>query len=144
MPEHPDDHQHAAHAHAGDHHQHRHHQPAPGDSGRAFVFAIALNAAFVAIEFGYGLVANSTALMADAGHNLSDVLGLVLAWVATLLARRVPSPRFTYGLRSTSILAALGNAMLLFVACGAIGWEAFQRIAHPPEVAGMTVILPAP
>ena len=139
MPEHPDEHHHGASAHAGGH-PHRHHHPAPGDSGRAFVIAIALNSTFVAIEFGYGLVANSTSLMADAGHNLSDVLGLVLAWVATLLARRVPSARFTYGLRSTSILAALGNAMLLFVACGAIGWEAFQRIAHPPEVAGMTVV----
>lgn len=102
--------------------------------------AIALNSVFVLIEFGYGFVAHSTALMADAGHNLSDVLGLVLAWAAMVLARRSPSERFTYGLRSSSILAALANGMLLFVACGAIGWEALQRISEPVTVAGGTVI----
>ena len=105
------------------------------------MIAILLNSIFVVVEFGYGFFAHSTALMADAGHNLSDVLGLVLAGSATLLARRGPSQRFTYGLRSTSILAALGNAMLLLLACGAIGLEALQRLAHPPAVASVTVML---
>ena len=132
-----------AHVHdhsAGGGHHHHHHHANPARHGRAFVIAIALNSIFVVVEFGYGFVANSTALMADAGHNLSDVLGLLLAWGALLLARRSPSQRFTYGLRGTSILAALANAMLLFVACGAIGWEAVQRMAQPPAVAGMTVM----
>jgi cobalt-zinc-cadmium efflux system protein len=111
--------------------------------GRAFVLAIGLNAAFVVIEFLYGFIANSTALMADAGHNLSDVLGLALAWGAALLTRTAPTRRFTYGLRGTSILAALLNAMLLMVACGAIGWEAVLRIAHPEPVAGNTVAIVA-
>ena len=95
------------------------------------------------IEFAYGFIANSTALMADAGHNLSDVLGLLLAWGAAILARKTPSGRFTYGLRSTSILAALANAMFLMVACGAIAWEAIQRFSEPPVVAGWIVTLVA-
>ena len=110
---------------------------------RAFALAIGLNTLFVAIEFGYGFIANSTALMADAGHNLSDVLGLVLAWGAAMLARKTPSGRYTYGLRSSSILAALLNALLLMMACGAIGWEAVQRIANPAPVAGTTVAVVA-
>lgn len=110
---------------------------------RAFALAIALNTAFVAIEFGYGFVANSTALMADAGHNLSDVLGLMLAWGAAMLARSAPSGRYTYGLRSSSILAALLNALLLMMACGAIGWEAAHRFANPAPVAGTTVAVVA-
>jgi cobalt-zinc-cadmium efflux system protein len=97
----------------------------------------------VAVEFGYGYVANSTALMADAGHNLSDVLGLILAWAAVVVGRRTPNERFTYGLRSTSILAALANAMLLLVACGAIGWEAVHRFAQPPAVSSVTVMVVA-
>jgi cobalt-zinc-cadmium efflux system protein len=131
---HDHDHTHE-HAHAGAHHH--------GDPDRqrlAFIVAIALNSAFVAVEFSYGFIANSTALMADAGHNLSDVLGLALALGASMLARRSPSARFTYGLRSTTILAALANAMLLFVACGAIGWEALQRFSQPPTVQGLTVM----
>lgn len=126
--------------HTGHSHHGHHHHGAPQQHGRAFVIAIALNSAFVAVEFGYGFIANSTALMADAGHNLSDVLGLVLAFGATLLARKPPSLRFTYGLGSSSILAALGNAMLLFLACGAIGLEAVQRLLHPPAVASSTVM----
>jgi cobalt-zinc-cadmium efflux system protein len=117
------------------------HAPAPGASNqRAFAIAIALNTVFVIVEFGAGFVAQSTALMADAGHNLSDVLGLMLAGGAALLARRTPSGRYTYGLRSTSILAALGNAMLLLVACGAIGLEAVQRLAAPPPVDSAVVM----
>ncbi len=95
----------------------------------------------MAIEFGYGFVANSTALMADAGHNLSDVLGLMLAWGAAMLTRSEPNHRYTYGLRGSSILAALLNALLLMMACGAIGWEAVHRLsaASPMAVAGKTV-----
>ncbi len=107
--------------------------------GRAFAIAIVLNTAFVAIEFFYGFLANSTALMADAGHNLSDVLGLMLAWGAAILARRAPNNRYTYGLRSTSMLAALFNAMLLMAACGGIAFEAVQQLLHPDPVAGLTV-----
>jgi len=110
---------------------------------RAFALAIGLNTLFVAIEFGYGFIANSTALMADAGHNLSDVLGLMLAWGAAMLARRTPSGRYTYGLRSSSILAALLNALLLMMAGGAIGWEAAHRFANPAPVAGVTVAVVA-
>ena len=135
---HSHDHGNGGHSPSSGHHHHRH--AAPTDPGKAFFIAIALNSVFVVIEFGYGFIANSTALMADAGHNLSDGLGLGLAWAARWLGRRTPSQRFTYGLRSSSILAALANAVLLFVACGAIGWEAVQRIAQPPAVAGMTVI----
>jgi cobalt-zinc-cadmium efflux system protein len=94
-------------------------------------------------EFSYGFIANSTALMADAGHNLSDVLGLLLAWGAAILSRKAPNERYTYGLRSTSIMAALANAMFLLVACGAIAWEAIHRFSQPPLVAGLTVTLVA-
>jgi len=120
-----------------------HHHEAPKDFGRAFLLAIVLNSGFVAIEFFYGWIANSTSLMADAGHNLSDVLGLALAWGASMLVKKIPKGRYTYGLRSSSILAALANAMFLMVACGAIAWEAAQRISAPPVVAGMTVMVVA-
>ena len=133
----------AAHLHpntSAQSHAHAHGHTSTSPHGRAFFIAITLNTLFVALEFGYGFVANSTALMADAGHNLSDVLGLLLAWAATVLARKAPDARFTYGLRSSSILAALANAVLLLVACGAIGWEAAQRLLQPPAVAGLTVI----
>ena len=130
-----------SHHHHG--HDHGHHHPAPADAGRAFMLAIGLNMAFVVVEFIYGFIANSTALMADAGHNLSDVLGLGLAWGAALLAKSAPTRRYTYGLRGSSILAALGNALLLMVACGAIAWEAAQRFAHPEPVAGTTVSIVA-
>jgi cobalt-zinc-cadmium efflux system protein len=136
-------HHHHDHGHGHGHHHHHHHHPAPGDAGRAFALAIGLNAAFVAIEFIYGFIANSTALMADAGHNLSDVLGLMLAWGAALLTKSAPTRRFTYGLRGSSILAALLNALLLMVACGAIAWEAIHRFAHPEAVAGTTVSIVA-
>jgi cobalt-zinc-cadmium efflux system protein len=135
---HHDDHGHA-HGHGHGHGHGHHHHPDPNGNGRAFVLAIGLNTLFVGIEFFYGFLANSTALMADAGHNLSDVLGLILAWGAALLTRTTPDHRYTYGLRSTSILAALLNALLLMVACGAIAWEAVQRFSAPPPVAGITV-----
>ncbi len=120
-----------------------HHHPAFYDYNRAFVVAVSLNVVFLVIEFAYGLIADSSALIADAGHNLSDVLGLLLAWGAAVLARRAPSGRYTYGLRSTSILAALANAMFLLVACGAIAWEVGQRLLEPPPVAGLTVMVVA-
>lgn len=129
-----------AHNHCDHSHGHHHH----GDPGsRAFAIAIALNTVFVVIEIFYGLIAHSTALIADAGHNLADVMGLLLAGGAAILARRAPSGRYTYGLRSTSILAALANAMFLMIACGAVAWEAVLRLAEPPVVAGLTVIVVA-
>lgn len=128
------------HAHGHGHgHGHHHHHGDPASHGRAFAIAIGLNSVFVAIEFTYGFLANSTALMADAGHNLSDVLGLALAWGAAILAQRQPSARYTYGLRSSSMLAALFNALLLMLACGAIAWEAVQQLFNPSPVAGATV-----
>src|SRR5512144_2901879 len=132
---HAHNHDHGEPSHGSGHHRHGD----PNTHGRAFVIAIALNTVFIVVEFACGFIANSTALMADAGHNLSDVLGLLLAGVAAILARQVPSERYTYGLRSTSILAALVNAMFLLVACGAIAWEAIQRFSQPPVVAGLTV-----
>jgi len=133
---------HAGHSHAGHDHGHgghHHHHGDPATQGRAFIIAIVLNSLFVVIEFVYGFLANSTALMADAGHNLSDVLGLMLAFGAAILSKRLPSARFTYGLRSTSMLAALFNAMMLMLTCGAIVWEAARQLFHPDPVAGMTV-----
>jgi cobalt-zinc-cadmium efflux system protein len=130
-------HDHGSHDHGS--HGHHHHHGDPADHGRAFAIAIALNTVFVIVEFGYGFVANSTALMADAGHNLSDVLGLMLAWGAAILAKREPSRRYTYGLRSSSMLAALFNGMLLMAACGAIAWEAVLQLLHPVAVHGSTV-----
>jgi len=126
-----------AHRHV-DSHDHGAH--APPDTGRAFAAGIALNLGFVLVEAIYGVLAHSMALLADAGHNLSDVLALSLAWGASTLSKRGPSERFTYGLRSTSILAALLNAALLLVVTGGIAWEAINRMATPSPVAGHTVI----
>ena len=107
-----------------------------GDYGRAFAVGIALNIAYVAAEAGIGIIAGSLALLADAGHNLGDVLGLGLSWGAAMLGRRGPSIRFTYGFRSSSILAALANAIILLVVTGGIVWEALWRLAHPVPVSG--------
>jgi cobalt-zinc-cadmium efflux system protein len=118
-------------------HPHSHaHGVAPGDYGRAFAIGIGLNLAYVAAEAGYGIAAGSLALLADAGHNLGDVLGLGLSWGAAMLGRRGPSDRFTYGYRSSSILAALANAIILLVVTGGIAWEALWRLAHPVPVTG--------
>jgi cobalt-zinc-cadmium efflux system protein len=119
------------------HHSHSH---APHNYNRAFVIGITLNMGFVAIEAGFGFLTNSLALLADAGHNLSDVLGLLLAFGASWLTRRRPTQRYTYGLRRSSILAALLNASFLLVAIGAIALEAIQRFASPAPVNGTTVI----
>ncbi len=102
-----------------------------------------MNSGFVVTEAGFGFFSNSTALLADAGHNLSDVLGLLVAWGAASLARRAPAGRFTYGLRGSSILAALFNAIFLLVSVGAIGWESILRLMHPEPVAGITVMIVA-
>jgi len=110
-----------------------------GINGRMAI-AVALNLIFVVIEAGFGFVSNSVALIADAGHNLSDVLGLVSAWTAMYLGRRPPGARFTYGLGRSSVLAALANAVLLLLACGAIAWEAVGRLASPPAVVAGTVM----
>jgi cobalt-zinc-cadmium efflux system protein len=126
------------HSHSG--HSHAH---APKDFGFAFALGTALNLGFVAVEAIFGIIANSTALLADAGHNLSDVIGLLIAWGAAVLAKRPATERFTYGLRGTSILAALGNSLLLMLACGGIAWEAVGRFSHPKPVEGMTVIVVA-
>lgn len=119
------------------------HAHAPASFGKAFAVGIILNTIFVVVEAGYGLYANSMALLADAGHNLSDVLGLVVAWIAVMLAKRLPTPKYTYGLGASSILAALANAMLLLVAVGAIAWEAIGRFSDPAPVAGLTVMIVA-
>lgn len=131
------------HSHGQHGHSHSHGQGASGDFGRAFLIAIGLNIAFTVIEFGYGFLAHSTALMADAGHNLSDVLGLSLAWGGAVLAQRLPDNRFTYGLRGSTILAALGNAMFLMLACGAIAWGAVNNLFDSPPVATTTVMVVA-
>lgn len=122
-------------------HNHSRHDHAAGhDFGPAFVIGIALNLTFVVVEAIYGFAANSMALLADAGHNLSDVLGLVVAYAAVLLVRRRPSPRFSYGLKKSSILAALINALLLLVAVGAIVAEAIRRLVEPEPSNGTTVM----
>jgi len=111
--------------------------------GRAFAIGVALNTLFVAVEVAAGFWANSMALLADAGHNLSDVLALLMAWGATVLARRAPSARRTYGLRKGTVLASLANAVFLLLAIGAIVSEAVRRIAHPDTVAAGTVMITA-
>ena len=110
------------------------------DYGRAFALGIALNLAYLAGEALFGVLSGSLALLADAGHNLGDVLGLALSWGAAVLGRRGPSGRFTYGLRSSSILAALANALILLLVTGGIAWEALRRLAEPEPVASTVMI----
>lgn len=121
-------------------HHHHEHSHAVENYNRAFIIGIVLNTGFVAVEAFYGVFANSLALLADAGHNLSDVLGLVLAWGASILSRRLPTHRHTYGFRRSSILAALFNAVFLLLVTGGIAWEAVQRFLNPHQVAGNVVI----
>lgn len=142
---HDHDHDHSSADHVHDHasmgHDHAGgHVHAPASFGIAFAIGITLNLGFVVAEVIFGLAANSTALLADAGHNLGDVLGLAVAWIATLLSTRKPTPRFSYGWHSSSILASLLNAAFLLVATGAIGWEAIQRLMAPETVGGTTVM----
>jgi cobalt-zinc-cadmium efflux system protein len=142
-----------AHDHAGDarkhHHRHDHqghahsHDHMPKDFGIIFATATALNLGLVAIQVFYGVIAHSLALLADAGHNFGDALGLVIAWGAHVLSRLHPTARFTYGFRSASILAALLNSVILLLATGAIAWAAVGRFFAPGEVAGLTVMVVA-
>lgn len=133
-------HHHIQHDHGHAHDHHHGHSHAPASFGRAFAVGITLNLGFVVVEAVYGVIAGSMALVADAGHNLSDVLGLVIAWTASVLAARPPSARFTYGFKSSSILAALGNAAFLLVALGAILVETIRRLIEPEPVAGGPVM----
>jgi cobalt-zinc-cadmium efflux system protein len=139
------DHDHGDHDHGHDHgHSHGSgHVHAPANFGKAFAIGVTLNIGYVVIEALYGFLSNSVALLADAGHNLGDVLGLLVAWIAMVLVKRAPSARFTYGLRGSSILAALFNAVFLLLIVGAISWEAIQRFGSPEPVAGATVMIVA-
>jgi len=133
-------HSHAHHGHHHGHHAGHHGGPVYGTHRRAFAIGVALNSAFVVVELGFGLWSGSMALIADAGHNLSDVLSLMIAWGASVMATRPASARFTYGYKSGSILAALANAGLLLVALGAILFETIERLFDPAPVAGWTMI----
>ncbi len=138
-------HDHHGHGHAHDHaHGHGHHHHGPVDVGDwRYALGLVVNLAFVIVEFTAGFLSNSTALMADAGHNLSDVLGLAMAGGAAWLARRAGSPDKTYGYGKATVLAALGNALLLIFACGAIAIEAARRFAEPVSVESTTVMIVA-
>ncbi|HRD28116.1 MAG TPA: cation diffusion facilitator family transporter [Caulobacter sp.] len=140
-----DDHGHHGHSHDHGHgHGHGHgHSHAPADFGRAFAIGAALNIGFVAVEALAGLLTGSLALMADAGHNLSDVLGLLMAWGALVLARALPTSRRSYGLRKGTILASLANAGLLLLAVGAIVWEAIRRLGTPEPLSPGPVMIVA-
>jgi cobalt-zinc-cadmium efflux system protein len=122
-------------------HSHEHTHGAP--HGKAFAIGIGLNLVYVAVEVAYGLIANSSALLADAGHNASDVLGLVFAWTAAWLATVKPKGKYTYGLRKTTILVSILNALLLFGAVIAIGWDAFGKFQNPEPVAGNKIMIVA-
>lgn len=121
-------------------HDHSHHFDT---HNRSFALAVVLNTLFVVIEAVYGVLSGSLALVADAGHNLSDVMGLVMAWLASWLASKAATYSRTYGLKKTTILAALFNALFLIAAVGGITWEAIQRLSNPASVAGLTVIVVA-
>jgi cobalt-zinc-cadmium efflux system protein len=129
---------------AGHSHSHDHtHGHAPANFDRAFAIGILLNSVFVLVEAGFGLWSGSMALIADAGHNLSDVMSLLIAWMANWMARKPPSARYTYGYKSSSILAALANAGLLLVAIGAILFETVNRLFDPAPVQGWTMVIVA-
>ena len=145
-------HAHAHHHHASgpgncagghDAHGHGHHHHTPADFGNAFLIGITLNTAFVVVEAAAGFYYGSMALVADAGHNLSDVLALALAWIASIAAKRPPQGRFTYGYKSSTILAALANALLLAVAIGAILFETAHRLMTPQEPQPMAMVIVA-
>jgi cobalt-zinc-cadmium efflux system protein len=130
--------------HGHDHHQGRGgHHHAPANFGKAFAIGIGLNLAYVVGEAFYGVIAHSLALLADAGHNLGDVLGLGGAWLASILSQRQPGGRYTYGLRRSSILAALGNAIVLLVVTGGIAWEGIRRLIDPEPAAGSIIMVVA-
>lgn len=124
-------------------HTHNHHHHEVNNYNRSFAIGIALNVIFVIIEVSYGLIADSLALIADAGHNLSDVISLLLAWGAYYLAKKHPTAKRTYGLRKVTIMASLLSAVLLFVALGGIAWESLERLSSPQPVDGMIIIVVA-
>lgn len=124
-------------------HNHNHTAPPAGNIGKAFAWGVWLNSIFIATEITFGLIAGSVALIADATHNFSDVIGLLLSWGALILARRIPWGRFTYGYRSATILSVLASTALLFVAVGWIVWSAIGRFGKPIEVESGIVILVA-
>ena len=128
-----------SHAHS---HQHNHNE-VPKNINSAFKIGIILNVGFVIVEFVYGIIYNSLALMADAGHNLSDVLGLLIAWGASYLVTKEPTKKYTYGFKRSSIMAATLNALLLLVAIGIILWEGIQRFSNPQEVEGIPIMIVA-
>jgi len=132
-----------AHPHKEHDHHHGHHHHAPTDFNRAFAIGISLNVLFVLIESFYGWQINSLALLADAGHNLSDVAGLVLAWAGAWAARIQPDARHSYGFKRASIVAAFINALVLLVAMGSLAWEAVMRLQSPEPIAGVTVMVVA-
>jgi cobalt-zinc-cadmium efflux system protein len=138
----PDEPEHRHHAHG-----HRHgigaHAHAPASFGRAFAIGIALNTAYVLGEALFGIMEHSLALLADAGHNLGDVFGLAAAWGASVFGTRKPAGRYTYGLRRLSVLAALGNAVVLLFVTGGIAWEAVRRLAAPQAAGGITIMIVA-
>lgn len=122
---------------------HHHHHHAPPDYNRAFAAAVVLNVGFVIVEAVFGILSDSLALLTDAGHNLSDVLGLLLAWGAAALAKKKPSVRRTYGYSRATIIASLFSGLLLMGAVGAIGWEAMNRLFEPAQPAGKTIMIVA-
>src|SRR6202167_2921657 len=141
--EHDHGHHHGHHHHDHNHGHHRGHSHAPATFGSAFAIATVLNIALVAIQAAYGVLAHSMALLADAGHNAGDVLALVLAWGSHAISQRHPTERYTYGFRSSSIIAGLINATILLVLTGAIAWAAIERLFDPPPVGGVTVMVVA-
>ncbi|WP_108812536.1 cation diffusion facilitator family transporter [Sphingorhabdus sp. Alg231-15] len=136
-------HHHHGHIHHSHHDRHGPHGHMPTNFSRAFALGITLNVIYIIVEVVFGLLSGSMALLADAGHNLSDVLGLAVAWAGAELSKKPPSKQFTYGLGGSSILAALLNGLFLLLACGAIAWEAIERFSAPSEVASQTVIIVA-
>jgi len=132
-----------SHSHGHDHDHSHGHSHAPADFGRAFAIGVVLNSVFVVFEATYGFLSGSMALVADAGHNLSDVLALLLAWGASIAAKKPSNARYTYGYKSSTILAAMGNALLLAVAIGAILFETFHRMFDPVEPEGMAMVVVA-
>jgi cobalt-zinc-cadmium efflux system protein len=140
--DHHHDHDGHEHGHGGhDHgHGHHHHHAPPAGFDRAFAIGAILNTGFVIAEIGFGFRANSTALLADAAHNVGDVLGLLLSWAAVLLSRRAPTPRRTYGFGRSSILASLVNAVILLIGVGALALEAVERLIAPEPVVAGTVV----
>lgn len=136
---HPHDHQHD---HSHDH-AHGHHHGDPSTNQKAFLIATAVNFGFVVIEAVYALLANSMSLLADAGHNLGDVIGLVFAWVANYLLTKPSSTRYSYGYKKTTVLAAISNALLLVLATGIIGYESILRLFHPVAIQEKTIMIVA-